>query len=548
MAKGEQPELDIAPTSTAVTLEAANNPSEESNTHGASTEEFGTVTGNTRQESIASSSTRRAPGHESRVTVDFELLWRLRKYLLLLGTLAVSVTYNAGLTPPGGFWSNNTKKGRDGHYAGDSVLRALFFPRHEVFFYCNATAFAASLVLIILLLSKNVTRQKFWLRSMQLTMILDLFSLMGAYAAGSYRAVKSSIYIWVLVFAVFVYIMIHILVFIRVVPKFVSEKRYVPKCLKEKAQSMRRWILSKCYKHQRNSPQEKDLEEARKFTLMLVIFAATVTYQAGLSPPGGFWAENEQKKIPATSMLRSKNLARYNTFVSFNSTSFVASLVTIILLLSPELSRHGIRSKAVTVCVVVDILGLIGAYAAGSCRSMVTSFCAILLAVVVWIFFAVLAGAFVNRSVAGWFETIRPNFLMCVNRLGRVISLNFGSSRSRNTAGENSIASHQQTAGSIEGETEPESVSVPECQLAYNQQVSNTKEGESSREHQSPGKQHTVSDEEVVSSSEHALVNDKPAENSNNVVCNLEGQSTYHNSVANEAKSEIKTGNPLMIF
>jgi hypothetical protein len=96
MAKGEQPELDIAPTSTAVTLEAANNPSEESNTHGASTEEFGTVTGNTRQESIASSSTRRAPGHESRVTVDFELLWRLRKYLLLLGTLAVSVTYNAG--------------------------------------------------------------------------------------------------------------------------------------------------------------------------------------------------------------------------------------------------------------------------------------------------------------------------------------------------------------------------------------------------------------------------------------------------------------------
>ncbi|RCV21303.1 hypothetical protein SETIT_4G128700v2 [Setaria italica] len=526
MAKGEQPKLAIALTSTAVTPEAGNNHSEDSNTHGGSTEELGTVTGNTRQ--------------ESRVTADFELLWRLRKYLLLLGTLAVSVTYNAGLTPPGGFWLNNTKKGRDGHHAGDSVLRALFFQRHEVFFYCNATAFAASLVLIIFLLSKNVTRQKLWLRSMQLTMILDLFSLMGAYAAGSCRAVKSSIYIWVLVFAVFVYIMIHILVFILVVPKFFSEKRFVPKWLKEKVHSVQGWILSKCHKSQRNSPQEKDIDEARKFIFMLVTFAATVTYQAGLSPPGGFWAENEQNKIPATSMLRSKNLARYNTFVTFNSTSFVASLVTIILLLSPELSGHGIRSKAVTVCVVVDILGLIGAYAAGSCRSMVTSFGAILLAVVVWIFFAVLAGTFVNRSVAAWFEKIRPDFMKCINKLGRVISLNFGSSRSINTVGENSVASHRQTAGC---ETEPESASVPECQLAYNQQVSNTKEGESSREHQSPGKQQTANNEEVGSSSEDAFVNDKQAANSNNVMCNLEGQSSDHNSIANEAMPEIKTEN-----
>ncbi|CAL5038122.1 unnamed protein product [Urochloa decumbens] len=540
MASGKQPEIAIARTSTSATLEAGNNDSEDSNTHGGSTRELGMVSNNTRQESVDSSSTRNLV-----VTADFELLWRLRKYLLLLGTLAVSVTYSAGLTPPGGFWSKNTKIGRDRHYAGDPVLRALFFPRHEVFFYCNATAFAASLVLIILLLSKNVTRQKLWLRSMQLTMILDLFSLMGAYAAGSCRAVKSSIYIWVLVFAVFVYIMIHILVFITVVPKFVSEKRFVPKWLKGKAQSVRHWILSKCdlYKSQRNRPQEKDLEEARKFILMLVTFAATVTYQAGLSPPGGFWAENEQNKIPATSMLRSKNLARYNTFVIFNSTSFVASLVTIILLLSPELSGHGIRSKAVTVCVVVDILGLIGAYAAGSCRSIATTVCAILIAVAVWIFFAILAATFVNRSVADWFEQkIRPGFLKCMNKVGRAISLNFGSSRSRNTEGENSIASHQQTAGFIADTKEPESASVPEYQLKYNQQVPNTKEGESFREHQSPGKQKTAN-EEVVSSSEHAFVNDKQAESSNNVVCSLEGQSTDHNSVANEAMSEIKTEN-----
>lgn len=276
------------------------------------------VTGSTRQESIDTPSTRYllAPSHvsSSSFTADIELLWRLRKYLLLLGILAVGVTYNAGLTPPGGFWSKNTQ-GQSGHEAGDPVLRALFFPRHEVFFYCNATAFAASLVLVILLLSKNVARQRLWLRSMQLTMVLDLFSLMGAYAAGSCRAVKSSIYIWILVLSVFTYIMIHILVFMRVVPRFVSEKRFVPKRLKDVARSVERWILSRCGVHrsQKNSSHEKDLEEARKFTLVLVTFAATVAYQAGLSPPGSFWAENDENKTPATSMLRSGNLPRYNS-------------------------------------------------------------------------------------------------------------------------------------------------------------------------------------------------------------------------------------------
>uniref|UniRef100_A0A453RD08 PGG domain-containing protein n=1 Tax=Aegilops tauschii subsp. strangulata TaxID=200361 RepID=A0A453RD08_AEGTS len=75
---------------------------------------------------------------------DFELLWRHRKYLVLLGVLAVSVTYNAGLTPPGGSWTLN----KDGHHAGDPVMHDGFSERYEVFFYCNAAAFAASLVLI----------------------------------------------------------------------------------------------------------------------------------------------------------------------------------------------------------------------------------------------------------------------------------------------------------------------------------------------------------------------------------------------------------------
>jgi hypothetical protein len=108
----------------------------------------------TSQDSMNGSSSRYLldGSPEPSTDVDFELLWRLRKYLVLLGVLAVGVTYNAGLTPPGGLWTLN----KDGHDAGDPVLHVGYSLRYELFFYSNATAFAASLVLVILLLSKSV--------------------------------------------------------------------------------------------------------------------------------------------------------------------------------------------------------------------------------------------------------------------------------------------------------------------------------------------------------------------------------------------------------
>ncbi|XP_025810818.1 uncharacterized protein LOC112888730 isoform X1 [Panicum hallii] len=528
MANGKQPELVIALSSTAATPEPGNDRSEDSSNHEDSTGELGMATGSTRQESIDGLSTTNllARSPESNVAVDFELLWRLRKYLVLLGTLAVSVTYNAGLTPPGGFWTQK----KDGHDAGDPILRARFFRRHEVFFYCNATAFAASLVLIILLLSKHVTRQNLWLRSMQFTMILDLFSLMGAYAAGSCRAVKSSIYIWVLVLAVFVYIVIHILLFIRVVPKWLKNRVRSALC-----QILCKWGV---HEDQRSIPQIEDVEEGRKFMLMLVTFSATITYQAGLSPPGGFWAENEENQHPATSMLRSKNLARYNLFVSCNSTSFVASLVTIILLLSPELSRHGIRSRAVKVCVVADLLGLMGAYAAGSCRTLVQSFCVIFIAILVWIFIAVLAGSFVIKPVADCLRNVKVS---CMDRVGRVFSLEYGRNRSTNKVEENSVSSNQQTTVRVTDSAEQVSALEPEHQSAYYQQVPKVKKGEPAREHQSTGEQEqTSTTEEVVSDTGHTLANDQQSENEEDVMYNQEGQSADHQSVAKVASSKTE--------
>jgi hypothetical protein len=44
---------------------------------------------------------------------------KMSGWLMVLANLVVSVTYQAGLNPPGGFWQDNS----DGHHAGEPVLR-----------------------------------------------------------------------------------------------------------------------------------------------------------------------------------------------------------------------------------------------------------------------------------------------------------------------------------------------------------------------------------------------------------------------------------------
>jgi len=59
------------------------------------------------------------------------ILERMHKYLLLLAILAATVTYNAGLSPPGGVWADDA----DGHLAGDPVLQVRTYPLHACIGY-----------------------------------------------------------------------------------------------------------------------------------------------------------------------------------------------------------------------------------------------------------------------------------------------------------------------------------------------------------------------------------------------------------------------------
>lgn len=72
----------------------------------------------------------------------------LRKYILVMAILAATVTYVAGLNPPGGVWLSS----KDGYLIGNQILVVTDHPRYNAFFYSNAAAFMASAVVILLLL------------------------------------------------------------------------------------------------------------------------------------------------------------------------------------------------------------------------------------------------------------------------------------------------------------------------------------------------------------------------------------------------------------
>lgn len=273
--------------------------------------------------------------------------YKLRKQLLLLATLVLSVTYVAGLEPPGGVWKDDGAGG--GARAGGAILRSTKRPRYMVFYYCNSTALVASLVVMSLLLLKNPNRLQ--LAALRLVMVLDLLGLMGAYLAGSCQQRPATVYAGSLVLALSAYVGLHIL-----------------------------QALSHSQPHDGHENEDDDEEDAapvvlrakerRKVVLLLATFAVAVTYVAGLNPPGGFWDSSAAAHgyRPGDPLVEAHHKGHYQMFFYCNTTAFVASLYIIVVLLVKRLSARTARSAALYVFVLGALLGLVAAYTAGSCR------------------------------------------------------------------------------------------------------------------------------------------------------------------------------------
>ncbi|KAB8102152.1 hypothetical protein EE612_033463, partial [Oryza sativa] len=308
--------------------------------------------------------------------------------LLQLAILAATVTYKTGLNPPGGFWS-----GSDDGRAGDPVLVDHYRNRYMVFFYCNATGFMASVAVILMLVNRRLYKQGIRCNALNACVVVGLLGLMLAYAAGSCRRLRTSAYVIALVAAVVGFLLLQILLFLLA-------KRVVPATLEHRLPP---WLLAlfepltppprkaaaaaggEDDKQQDSGERHTEQYMKRKYLMLLGVLAASVTYQAGLSPPGGTWGGDGAMVAGGSAtyhyaagdpVLHDTDRARYHAFFHCNATSFVASVVVIVLLLLRRRRRRGAPAAplwAMQSAVVLDLLGLLGAYAAGSCREWETS-------------------------------------------------------------------------------------------------------------------------------------------------------------------------------
>ncbi|KAK3129001.1 hypothetical protein QOZ80_6BG0469910 [Eleusine coracana subsp. coracana] len=346
---------------------------------------------------------------------EAELVWKLRKYLMLLAILSATVTYQAGLAPPGGLWLDN-----HGHLANGIVLQSSYPKRYKVFFYCNSTAFMASLIVLILLLINKLSCNAIWLRSLHFAMLLNLLGLMGAYAAGSCREVRTSLYTWVLLVGIFTYMALHVVFFKHLAPEWFRKT-----CID--VQMFWKDSLSHIFNKGHNTIDEPDtsvqenkeeLEQNRGCLLVLATLSTNVTYAAGLNPPGGFWPESDDGHLAGDPALRDHYPRRFKAFMACNDTAFASSLVIIIMLLSNTSVHHIVRSNALRLCVLVSLFGLMAAFAAGSCRDIHTSIHVFALVGVVLIYLIIQWIAPIvprpefSRRYIRWIEEKRHNLIL----------------------------------------------------------------------------------------------------------------------------------------
>ncbi|XP_078177420.1 uncharacterized protein LOC144571898 [Carex rostrata] len=306
----------------------------------------------------------------------------MRGWVMVVAVLVVSVTYTTGLSPPGGLWQDN-----NGHEAGSSILRDKSPDRYTTFFYANATAFMTSLVIIILLMNEKFYCDRSKVVMLYISMVLDLVSLMIAYAAGCARRVSTSIYVIVLAVGVLLFV-VYSARFLPNLCSFASKRApwvvnivghhdCIPGRASSSVQTRDPGFTKGGNQKQRNVPfhsikmhqesphhssqtggispspestpssppkqingtqqstpigpqteqeandsdNKKMFQEIQGSLMIVAVLVAGATYQAGLSPPGGFWqANDDQGHIAGTPVLR-------DTFFYCNSTAFIMSLV-----------------------------------------------------------------------------------------------------------------------------------------------------------------------------------------------------------------------------
>lgn len=115
-----------------------------------------------------------------------------RAWLLLLASLIATVTFTAGLTPPGGFWGED----KDGHIGGNPIMRDKFPRRYRIYVGSNRMAFCFSMVIIGILANNIANKLSKLVRFFFFPLLVPccLLSLTTSFISGTWDYSKDDTY------------------------------------------------------------------------------------------------------------------------------------------------------------------------------------------------------------------------------------------------------------------------------------------------------------------------------------------------------------------
>jgi len=236
----------------------------------------------------------------------------------------------------------------------------------------------AYVALIVLLVNPNLYMPGIQCHAFFVCMVVGLFGLMGAYAAGSSRQLQTSIYVLVLFTLVFTCVTSWVVILL--IGRLMEHRRHnkgdgpsvgdggVARTDNTDAAPEQDNDKEEKRKKEEEKKKKKEEEKKKEYLMLLGVLAASVAYQSGLKPPGGLWQDNKDGPdghSASNSILHDIDKSRYHAFFYSNSTSFMASIVIIVLLLP---LHDELPLRPLHMAILLDLVGLLVAYAAGSTR------------------------------------------------------------------------------------------------------------------------------------------------------------------------------------
>jgi len=237
----------------------------------------------------------------------------------------------------------------------------------------------ASVALIVLLLNPTLYGPGIKCYALFVCMVAGMFGLIGAYAAGSSLHLGTSIVDLALVIAVFA-----IVVYVAIIRHGQQNREPKGEATEDSKNNQSSTRTTEIYVQSSDDPRTPEQKAAdlkkkefdmmmAKYLMLVGILAASVTYLTGLKPPGGLWREDGARHDAGNPVLYDIDWHRYNAFFYSNSTSFMASITVIALLLSRMILGSNKPLWPMHTAMLLDMLALLGAYAAGSARDWCTS-------------------------------------------------------------------------------------------------------------------------------------------------------------------------------